>query len=169
MLDFLRASILDRFDTLSHIPHLTNCPVLLIHGALDREIPYLHSRMLFAAAMSAHCSDSELNRREIVEITRQYLKDAYMDETSVIISRRNNTTQSSAALKIMSVFKDCKESDEGWKYEGRRWSSVQNNTLSGSVSGPPKIMLLELIHAHHNNVQSHDLVYDSIESFLTLS
>ncbi|KAJ3128023.1 hypothetical protein HK100_009418 [Physocladia obscura] len=55
------------------------------------------------------------------------------------------------------------EVDTGFESEGRRWVSVAKNGY-----GPKKIMLVELLHAHHNNVQAYDLTYDSIESFFEI-
>lgn len=93
---------------------------------------------------------------------------------------KSKNTTSHQALTLQRIFEQCEESNEGWKMEGRRWVSLRNNTspnvtseLRGEVCekglGPPKIMLVELIHAHHNNVGSHDLTYDSMEQFFGLN
>jgi hypothetical protein len=38
----------------------------------------------------------------------------------------------------------------------------------GRISGPPKMMLVELDLAHHNSIQSFDLTYDSMDMFFSI-
>ncbi|KAJ3111268.1 hypothetical protein HDU96_005827 [Phlyctochytrium bullatum] len=144
----LRAKILDRFDSLHHVPHL-GCPLLLIHGVRDREIPHHHARWLFGAAVAAHRG---------------------MGKVLVEACDKKRTEMHVTLKEGKSLMEGCAEDEKGWELEGRRWVSTRTIEISAEgPKGPPKVMLLELHHAHHNNVQSHDFTYDTIEEFCGIS
>ncbi|KAJ3070875.1 hypothetical protein HDU98_006108 [Podochytrium sp. JEL0797] len=139
--EYMKTKIIDKFRSRDLIPSL-RLPVLLIHGRLDREIPLKNSQQLFAIAFATHTHAAKAV--EVGEVG----EEAYR-----------------------AVVEACKEEGGGFGTEGQRWVSVRGKGVvgEGEVVGPEKIMLVELVHAHHNSVQNHDLTYDSIESFLDLS
>ncbi|KAJ3410911.1 hypothetical protein HDV05_003042 [Chytridiales sp. JEL 0842] len=161
--EYLKSHIIDRFNSLSHVPHLT-CPLLIIHGVKDREIPSHHSRLLFRSAVKAHANAVGLH---IHGVSVKSKKDGVEVEYTT-------TAAEMSFAKVGGKWLDsCEETQGNWGLEGRRWISVRGESGlkegDGVPVGPSKVMLLELHHAHHNNVQSHDLTYESIETFLELS
>ncbi|KAI8847981.1 Alpha/Beta hydrolase protein [Chytridium lagenaria] len=81
-------------------------------------------------------------------------------------------------VKGGQLLEGCEEEEWGWELEGRRWRSerrvVEERGDEVGVElfgprGPTRMMLLELHHAHHNNVQAHDLTYDTIETFCNIT
>ncbi|KAJ3386263.1 hypothetical protein HDU80_000463 [Chytriomyces hyalinus] len=141
--EYLKNCILDRFNTRSHIPHL-NIPILMIHGAKDREIPVKNSQQLYATAVAAHLGPTKLSSAPEISLTGEEAFRDFVDKTE--------------------------EVGGGFELEGRRYVSERNKVrvADGEVVGPPKAMFVELTHAHHNSVQAHDLTYDSIEDFLEI-
>ncbi|KAI8613571.1 Alpha/Beta hydrolase protein [Chytriomyces sp. MP71] len=146
--EYLKRTIVDRFSTRNLIPHL-NIPVLLIHGARDREIPIKNSQQLFAIGVAAHRGAGRI-----------------VDVHQAPEVRRDGE----AAFR--AFVKGTEETATGFEMEGRRFISERGEESAraqdGEVVGPPRMMFVELVHAHHNSVQAHDLTYDSIESFMDI-
>ncbi|KAJ3106344.1 hypothetical protein HDU97_006542 [Phlyctochytrium planicorne] len=145
----MQKNILDRFDSLAKMPHV-GCNVLIIHGKLDREIPCKHGRWLFGVGVAA--------QRGLGEAVEVALK-------------RVEGVVGGVVGDAKTLLEGLMEEEGGWEMEGRRWISVrEEKVLSDTgLKGPPKIMFLELEHAHHNSVQSHDLTYDTIEQFCEIT
>jgi hypothetical protein len=170
--DYLKASIQDRFDSLSHLRYLETVPVLIVHGVKDREIPCHHSRLLFKGCVSAHENYKGYVRWKQSSVV---VKGAAGGGGEAVVVKEEKFVEEQyvSGKELYEVMKGGKwldgveELDGGWGMEGKRWCSVlegihvegANSEVVGKVSipprGPPKAMLVELHHAHHNNVQSH--------------
>ncbi|ORY42551.1 alpha/beta-hydrolase [Rhizoclosmatium globosum] len=141
--EYMKSTLHDRFRSRDHIPHL-NIPVLIIHGQCDREIPIKNSQQLFAIGVASHKAMAK-SAPEVGKVGVQVYREFVADK---------------------------EEFGTGFEVEGKRWVSVRGSGVKGgegTFAGPSKIMLVELVHAHHNSVQNHDLAYDSIETFLDIS
>ncbi|KAI9364981.1 hypothetical protein DFJ73DRAFT_356840 [Zopfochytrium polystomum] len=163
--ELLRAKILDRFDSLSHIAHIS-CPVLMIHGLGDREIPSLHSRMLFTAAASAHgvAETPAPERAHIVHTVRRAATApaaARAAAAAVVASKgpvetagvrdgvakaQMGVVEDAATLQLAKLFAACEEdAGDRWALEGKRWISTQGAARGDGAqpAGPAKVMLVE--------------------------
>ncbi|KAJ1555412.1 hypothetical protein HK405_001966, partial [Cladochytrium tenue] len=160
---FVADWFIDRFDTLSMLPHLS-CPVLLVHGAKDREIPAAHSRMLFLAGVMAH-RGRPLKRAEVAAMLREAGADAPAS-VAAAASRGGSSskcTEDAASVMVNEVFATCRVPRKGTPerdrtvYASSRPDAPQNSDRGGRrgvAPGPVRLKLVELHDGRHENVQS---------------
>ncbi|GAA5803418.1 hypothetical protein HPULCUR_008898 [Helicostylum pulchrum] len=113
---WLLSKLNHKFDSLSKIEHVT-CPLLIIYGATDMEIPIQNSHRLFIRAVS------RTNNSSIEKL-----------QASNIITR----------------------------------TIIPNEAIVYS-SENPKVTMVELVTAHHNNVGYFDFTYQSMKDILGIT
>ncbi|EPB90605.1 hypothetical protein HMPREF1544_02515 [Mucor circinelloides 1006PhL] len=111
---WLLSKLNHKFNSLSRIQDV-NCPILIVYGKHDAEIPVSNSQALFRHA---------LNSTESL--------DALVESKSVVLTAIPN--------------------------EANVYESIDHSK--------PRLVLVELIHANHNNVGYFDCTYESIAAIL---
>ncbi|KAJ3088368.1 hypothetical protein HK102_008926, partial [Quaeritorhiza haematococci] len=138
MKNLILARLQDTYDSESRISSI-RCPVLIIYGRKDMTIPGRHGRRLFQAAVNGGPG-----RYRTIDLGRLYIDDD---------------------VPVPEVFEIKGDHVELLPWEGRRSLVVDSTATetegegggekrSSVREGPPKVMLVELFHGDHNNVQS---------------
>ncbi len=76
-----RRLLVDRYPSIERVPHIT-CPLLVIHGTLDRVLPMDHGRRLFEAAPAASASGVEKQFVELSHAGHNNMAHVAADEMS---------------------------------------------------------------------------------------
>ncbi|KAI8073682.1 Alpha/Beta hydrolase protein, partial [Thamnidium elegans] len=113
---WLLSKLNHKFDSLSKIEHVT-CPLLIIYGATDMEIPIQNSHRLFVRAVSRTNSSSIEELQASNRITRTVIPNE-----AIVYSSKS-----------------------------------------------PKVTMIELVTAHHNNVGYFDFTYQSMKDMLGIT
>ncbi|KAI8803242.1 Alpha/Beta hydrolase protein [Cladochytrium replicatum] len=169
---YLQRSIVDKFDNKTRLKTL-QCPLLITYGARDTEIPSHHSHRLFNSATTLHpdttndpasptpvpfrspsvvSPDSTARQRSVAKRARSVQSDDDATPPSVVERSTRNGKVGCDALR-----------------GGKKWEVVGEGAgAKAAGGGPSRVMMVELTHGTHNNVQTFESAYDGIRSIARL-
>ncbi|KAJ1551042.1 hypothetical protein HK096_003508 [Nowakowskiella sp. JEL0078] len=159
--EYLTSSLIDKYDTASKLSEI-HCPILIIYGARDKEIPPRHSHILFEEATKYMSRANEIPTSPKIEESLQIVSDdnrwSWAEETR---DREGRKWLANCNNQSQQQFED-------FDHISGRTRTARNLKRQITGRGPNIVCLVEISKATHYTGQAFDLSYKSIRQIIEI-